>query len=152
MYKINKNSLPRDQSRYVPSQWKTSLQCNDASHWLGAYLNIRLGMRPANERCRYKCNDASHWLGAYLDWSLPTNTLWAEWRVWLYKESSWLGVSYVHGLTVGDLLPWQLTIWLTPRRDQALLPGLAQILKPGDCDSITQHLMVVKSARKKQIQ
>ena len=28
----------RDQSRYVPSQWETSLHCNDVSHWLGAYL------------------------------------------------------------------------------------------------------------------
>ena len=28
----------RDQSRYAPSQWETSLQRNDVSHWLGAYL------------------------------------------------------------------------------------------------------------------
>ena len=27
----------RDQSRYVPSQWETSLQCYNVSHWLGAY-------------------------------------------------------------------------------------------------------------------
>ena len=31
--------LDRDQSRYTPSQWETSLQCNDVSHWLGAYLD-----------------------------------------------------------------------------------------------------------------
>ena len=27
----------RDQSSYAPSQWETSLHCNDGSHWLGAY-------------------------------------------------------------------------------------------------------------------
>ena len=32
----------RDQSRYVPSPWETSLQCNDVSHWLGAYLDWSL--------------------------------------------------------------------------------------------------------------
>ena len=29
----------RDQSRYVPNQWESSLHCNDVSHWLSAYLN-----------------------------------------------------------------------------------------------------------------
>ena len=28
--------------RYAPSQWETSLHCNDVSHWLGAYLNWSL--------------------------------------------------------------------------------------------------------------
>ena len=28
-----------DQSRYAPSQWEKSLQCNNVSHWLGAYLD-----------------------------------------------------------------------------------------------------------------
>ena len=32
-------SSGRDQSRYAPSQWETSLQCKDVSHWLGAYLD-----------------------------------------------------------------------------------------------------------------
>ena len=32
----------RDQSRYVPSQWEMSLQCNDISHWLGTYLDWSL--------------------------------------------------------------------------------------------------------------
>ena len=31
-----------DQSRYAASQWETSLQCNDVSHWLSAYLNWSL--------------------------------------------------------------------------------------------------------------
>ena len=34
--------LIRYQSMYAPSQWETSLQCNDVSHWLGAYLNWSL--------------------------------------------------------------------------------------------------------------
>ena len=29
----------KDQSRYAPIQWETPLQCNDVSHWLGAYLD-----------------------------------------------------------------------------------------------------------------
>ena len=32
----------RDQSRYAPSQWETSLHCNDVFHWLGAYLEWSL--------------------------------------------------------------------------------------------------------------
>ena len=33
---------PRDQSRYAPSPWETSLHCNDVPHWLGAYLDWSL--------------------------------------------------------------------------------------------------------------
>ena len=32
----------RNQSSYMPSQWETSLQCNDVSHWLGTYLDWSL--------------------------------------------------------------------------------------------------------------
>ena len=32
----------RDQSRSAPNQRETSLQCNDVSHWLGAYLDRSL--------------------------------------------------------------------------------------------------------------
>ena len=32
----------RDQSRYARSQWEASLQCNNVSHWLGAYLDWSL--------------------------------------------------------------------------------------------------------------
>ena len=43
--------------------------------WLIA--GISLGMLPTNKRCCYwlQCNDISHWLGAYLDWSL-IDVLW----------------------------------------------------------------------------
>ena len=34
--------INRDQSKYAPSQWETSLQCNDVSHWLGANLDWSL--------------------------------------------------------------------------------------------------------------
>ena len=41
----NANCFPwcmyRDQSSYVPSQWEM-LQCNNVSHWLGAYLDWSL--------------------------------------------------------------------------------------------------------------
>ena len=33
---------PMDQFRYAPSQWETSLHCNDVSHCLGAYLDWSL--------------------------------------------------------------------------------------------------------------
>ena len=29
----------RDHPMYAPSQWETSLQCNNVSHWLGTYLD-----------------------------------------------------------------------------------------------------------------
>ena len=32
----------RDNSRFTPSQWETSLLCNDVSHWLGANLESSL--------------------------------------------------------------------------------------------------------------
>ena len=32
----------REQSSYAPSQWEASLQCNDVSHWLDAYLDWSL--------------------------------------------------------------------------------------------------------------
>ena len=32
-------SIIMDQSRYVPSQWEMSLQCNNVSHWLGVCLD-----------------------------------------------------------------------------------------------------------------
>ena len=40
----NSRQMCRDQSRYAPSPWKTSLQCNDVSHWLCAYLDWSLYM------------------------------------------------------------------------------------------------------------
>ena len=53
----------RDQSRNVPSQWETSLQCNNVSHWLGAYLDSSLywlGLYCAEAYCSGSaccCND-----------------------------------------------------------------------------------------------
>ena len=36
------HSMNRDQSRYRSSQWEVSLQCNNISDWLGAYLDWSL--------------------------------------------------------------------------------------------------------------
>ena len=36
------NPSSSNQARYAPSQWEMSLQCNDISHWLGAYLDWSL--------------------------------------------------------------------------------------------------------------
>ena len=38
----NQGPIFKDQSRYAPCQWATSLHCNDVSHWLGAYLDWTL--------------------------------------------------------------------------------------------------------------
>ena len=46
----------RDQSRFASSQWETSLQCNEVSHWLGAYLDWSL--QGSNTR---EWVDKSHW-------------------------------------------------------------------------------------------
>ena len=42
------NGNCRDQSRYEPSQLETSSQCNNVSHWLGAYLDwsLELNTKP----------------------------------------------------------------------------------------------------------
>ena len=73
--------LSRDQSSYAPSQWETSLHCNNVSHWLGAYLDRPLlrGSRKCRVDSRFApsqwetallCNDISHWLGASLESAL----------------------------------------------------------------------------------
>ena len=41
-HEISPDLIGRDQSRCAPSQCETSLQCNDVSHWLGAYLDWSL--------------------------------------------------------------------------------------------------------------
>ena len=43
-------SLPcRADSRFAPSQWETSLHCNDVSHWLGASLESVLPWTDASQ-------------------------------------------------------------------------------------------------------
>ena len=46
----NGNSSIRADSRLAPSQWETSLQSNDVSHWLGANLESDLDMIMAVNR------------------------------------------------------------------------------------------------------
>ena len=46
----------RDQSRYAPNQWETSLQCNDVSHWLGAHLDWSLVSNMAQTKVQHKEN------------------------------------------------------------------------------------------------
>ena len=49
--------LNRELSRYAPSQWETSLHCNDVSHWLGAYPN-----RSLSKQCNLGLKFNSKWL------------------------------------------------------------------------------------------
>ena len=57
---------------YAPSQWETSLQCNDVSHWLPAYLDWSLYVQ------------TTHTLPSNRDRSSPprTFTLPVEWSSW----------------------------------------------------------------------
>ena len=61
----------RAQSKIVPSQWETWLQCNHVSHWLGAYLDWSLC--PANERCRYNVTTSS--LAGHIPRLIPVLTV-----------------------------------------------------------------------------
>ena len=54
---VPKGSIERVDSRLVPSQWKTSLQSNAVSHWLGANLESALNWHavitdPMRVRCQ----------------------------------------------------------------------------------------------------
>ena len=89
---IHKN-ICRDQSRYVPSQWEMSLDCNDVSHWLGTYLGWSLHRyAPIQWELSLHCNDVSHWLGTYLVWSLHRYAP-SQWETSLHCNdvSHWLG-------------------------------------------------------------
>ena len=66
-------SYYRADSRFVPSQWETSLQSNTVSHWLGANLESALGLHPTNERRRYKV--MSSLIGWAQTWNQPC-TIW----------------------------------------------------------------------------
>ena len=69
----------RDQSGYAPSQWETSLHCNDVSHWLGAYpdwslrqVSACLHLWDTHQACLIK-----HWVGLShknVTWSYITHT------------------------------------------------------------------------------
>ena len=48
------------QFRCAPSQWETSLHCNDVSHWLGAYLDWSLVSR-FGVSCLVRWNTAISW-------------------------------------------------------------------------------------------
>ena len=91
----------RDQSKYAPSQ------CNDGSHWLGAYQNWSLIQAMA---C---CLTApSHYLNQC--WLIISQVLWHS------PEDNLIGIAR-------DIYPWyQLKI--TDRRLQLHLPG-ANVLK-----------------------
>ena len=51
------------QGWFAPSQWETSLLCNDVSHWLGAKSRFA----PSQWETVLLCNDVTHWLGANLE-------------------------------------------------------------------------------------
>ena len=89
----------RDQSSYAPSQWETLLQCNNVSHWLGAYLDWSLGRR---------------WLTRLLTWDI---WYWSQYG--FVRLSLWLPNRGNEGLDDVDIcsLPkgWQGTIDETQR-------------------------------------
>ena len=45
----------RDDSRFAPSQWETTLLCKDVSHWLGASLESALWLYHVMVVCPWSC-------------------------------------------------------------------------------------------------
>ena len=52
-------NIHRADSRFVPSQWETSLLCNHVSHWLGANLESALHCAPDSHLCPLPCSQAT---------------------------------------------------------------------------------------------
>ena len=53
----------RDQPRCAPSKWKTSLHCNDVSHWLVAYIGWSFNKGKAKQKCVDICGPFCVWTG-----------------------------------------------------------------------------------------
>ena len=71
------HDIMRDQSRYSPSQWETSLQCNDISHWLGTYLDWSLHNERLEQHRHHFVHDIYQihflaWEPLYFDWAPVT--------------------------------------------------------------------------------
>ena len=79
-----------DQSRNASSQWETSLQCNDVSHWLGAYL------------------DRLDWSLRLLDCSIvPTCAAWGSAK-WDYQRPlKTVGIPTVRHQPAGPIMPFK---------------------------------------------
>ena len=118
--------IPRDQSRYVPSQWETSLHCNDVSHWLGTYLDRSLYSLFHAFRlwdmliqststewviiCRHCCEDSNTAMMAYCGVVMVCQQCgpWYEWALWNISHSSIkCYVSDLHGH-----IHFPITTWL----------------------------------------
>ena len=71
----------RDQSRYVPNQWETSLHCNHVSHWLSAYLDWSLPVftGPHWHHCSLTAPQSHH---VSCQWIFGVG---CDWWIWLAK-------------------------------------------------------------------
>ena len=94
----------RADSRFVPSQWETTLLCNDISHWLGASLKSGLLHLLASSDCfRSNTHKARNIQvrGAFQkgSWALKSNfhlwikctsfNAWVRYFVWNFKGDLW---------------------------------------------------------------
>ena len=59
----------RDHFVYLPSQWKSMLQCNVICHWLGPFTKWFVYL-PSQWKSMLQCNVICHWLGPFTKWSL----------------------------------------------------------------------------------
>ena len=107
--------LGRDQSRYVPSQWEASLQCNDASHWQGTRLSWSLfGLMSST--CQ--TNDASYFTSHKWNmspwWPLLELLSWCPIFKWSLCKSSKDGapIDEIYGCHIFE---WVAETWLNDR-------------------------------------
>ena len=61
----------RADSRFVPSQWETTLLCNDVSHWLGASLESTLCEMTHDKKAMFLAHQHYWWPE---NWAVPSIT------------------------------------------------------------------------------
>ena len=131
--------------RFAPSQWETTLLCNDVSHWLGTNLESALSM----------FGKSSRYLKAYeVSLSVPCllMTLFFTWsrqqqsRHWLCKISTFL---YSKGDDFNYLCNPRLKIWYSGdskwmwvgiNSDNGLAPNRRQAISWNNSDQVQRRI------------
>ena len=127
--------LCRDQSRHVPSQWETSLHCDNVSHWLRPYLDWSLSLMPI-----YWCM-VSYWclipdkhldeynIGCTSPWYCKDDSTLApnQWEVVLQSNA----ISHWLGATLHCIIAWTTFFDDEGRQRCIMMQESINSLKPG---------------------